>query len=125
MISSIVSVKKRQVPDSPSHPSVGSEGERMKRKAKPQNRILSYTLTLEDVEPLLLDPKSMKKYGIPTEVPSTPGGTQPSINDGAEVTCDRCLESAVIRYNSDLNACQFHWGKPMRIQTDGLLLFCP
>lgn len=124
MISSIASVKKRPAPDTPSHPSVGSEGQRakQKQKQKPKNPTTSYNLILEDVEPLILDVESMQRYGIPTEVPSIPGGTRPH-EYGGERTCDRCTKNAIIKHDSGLDACQFHWGRPMKTSTGGLLYF--
>jgi RNA exonuclease 1 len=118
MISSIASVKRRPIPDSPSHPSVGSEAARTLRALEKKNAPVTYTLTLKDVEALTMDEETMRSYGMPMAVPAIPGGERPSAY-GAEKKCDRCGENALITHDRGLDACLFHWGRSIRVTTAG------
>ncbi|CAG7848261.1 Exonuclease GOR; AltName: Full=Antigen GOR; AltName: Full=RNA exonuclease 1 homolog-like [Serendipita indica DSM 11827] len=118
MISSIASLKKRPVPDKLQHPSVGSEGTRAQRSSSTASPPEAYTLTLSDVEPLLLTTEVMRLYGIPMEIPSGPGGTR-SDATGEEVKCDRCGNGVILKPGRDSMACQFHWGRVVRSSTGG------
>jgi RNA exonuclease 1 len=118
MISSIASVKRRPIPDSPSHPSVGSEAARTLRALEKKNAPVTYTLTLKDVEALTMDEETMRSYGMPMAVPAIPGGERPSAY-GEEKKCDRCGENALITHDRGLDACLFHWGRSIRVTTAG------
>jgi RNA exonuclease 1 len=118
MITSIASVKKRPIPDSPSHPSVGSEKARTLRALEQKNASVTYTLTLKDVEALTMDEETMRLYGMPMAVPAMPGGERPSAY-GEEKKCDRCGENALITHDEGLDACLFHWGRSIRVTTAG------
>ena len=117
MIVCIASVKKRPIPDSPSHPSVGTEGTKAQRETQ-QKPPPDYILTLDDIEPLILSEDTMRFYGFPIEIPSTPGSEQPHAY-GAEMTCDRCGTPAIIKHDQGLEDCQFHWGRPIRSMGGG------
>lgn len=118
MITSIVSVKKRPIPDAPTHPSVGSEATRAQRALEQKNAPATYTLVLKDVETLIMDEQTMRLYGMPLEIPATAGGERPNAY-GEEKKCDRCGENAVITHDQGLDACLFHWGRAMRVTTGG------
>jgi len=124
MISCIASVKKRPVPDSPEHPSVGAEAARAQRNLMQNNVPAPFTLTLEDVEPLIMNEETMRSHDVPMEVPPTPGGDQPSAY-GEEKKCDRCGENSVIVHDRNLHACLFHWGRAMSVTTGGEKVFSP
>lgn len=118
MITSIASVKRRPIPDGPNHPSVGSEATRTQRALEMKNVPATYSIPLEDVEPLILDEETMRTYNMPMEIPPVPGGTQPSAY-GEEKKCDRCGENAIIRHDRDKDTCLFHWARAVRTTTDG------
>lgn len=119
MISSIASVKKRPIPDGPTHLSVGSEAARTRRALELQAAPKEYILKLEDVEPLIMNEETMRLYGMPMEIPSVPGGTQPS-SYGEEKKCERCGQNAIIMHDRNKDACLFHWGRPIRTTSAGI-----
>ncbi|KAG8826558.1 RNA exonuclease 3 [Serendipita sp. 401] len=118
MITSIAAIKKRPIPNAPSHPSVGSDATRAQRAVKKTPNYDSYTLSRNDVEPLLLKEETMRLYRFPMEVPSVQGGTRPH-SYGEEFLCDRCGERAVIKHDDGLQSCQFHWGRPIKSSAGG------
>ncbi|KAG8836213.1 RNA exonuclease 3 [Serendipita sp. 399] len=90
MITSIAAIKKRPIPTTPSHPSVGSDAARSQRVTQSSKKPDTYTLVLKDVEPLLLNEETMRLYRFPLEIPSTQGDTRPH-SYGEEFPCDSSI----------------------------------
>ncbi|PVG00551.1 ribonuclease H-like protein [Serendipita vermifera] len=118
IISSIAGLKKRPVPESPEDPSVGSDGTRAQRKLAANFAKQTFVLKKDDIEDLLLNETTMRLYGMPMEVPPTPGGERPH-ECGAEIKCDRCGQIYIVTEDSTSIACHFHWGRPVRSKTGG------
>ncbi|TFL05888.1 ribonuclease H-like protein [Pterulicium gracile] len=117
IISTIARLKKRTLPDSPSHDSVGTEGDVQEKKDK-KAAISSIKLTRALLEPYILSEEEMKTWGYFTEVPQDPGGSNPS-SEGKTAKCERCTQPFQVKRKDEADSCSFHWGKPFSRQIVG------
>jgi hypothetical protein len=124
VISSIAGIKKRPVPGNPEHLSVGSDATRTQRNLAANVVKNDFVLKRDDIKDLFLDEATMRLYGMPMEIPPTPGGERPH-ECGAEMKCDRCGQGYIVTENNASTACQFHWGRPIRSKTGGMILDSP
>lgn len=121
IISTIARLKKRTLPDSPSHDSVGTEGDVQEKKDK-KAAISSIKLTRALLEPYILSEEEMKTWGYFTEVPQDPGGSNPS-SEGKTAKCERCTQPFQVKRKDEADSCSFHWGKPFSRQIVGSCKF--
>lgn len=117
MIAAIASVKKRPIPDSPSHTSVGTDATRAKRAAQPAPAA-AFTLSIADLERLVLNEATMRLYGFPVDIPPGVGATNPH-SEGEEMECDRCSGMVILRRGEGQGDCQYHWGRPIKSMGGG------
>ncbi|CCM03185.1 uncharacterized protein FIBRA_05307 [Fibroporia radiculosa] len=117
VISSIASLKRRPFPDSPSHPSVGSEGE-VAARAEARKKLEALRLTVAQLEPHVLSLEEMRKWGYIVEIPPGPGGERPT-ELGAVKTCERCVQPYMVKKPDDADECVFHWGRLFSSKASG------
>ncbi|EJD53622.1 hypothetical protein AURDEDRAFT_80132 [Auricularia subglabra TFB-10046 SS5] len=119
IINLIGRLKKREPPDSVSHPSVGTEGE-VAARAAARDEIKSFVLTPAMLEPHLMSEETMQELGYIIKVPDDwgPGGENPNA-EGTEKECDRCKGRYVVRADPDGTACNYHWGRRTVVSVSG------
>ncbi|KAI0750713.1 Rexo1 protein [Daedaleopsis nitida] len=117
VIVSVAALKKRPKPDSPSHPSVGTEGEILARQEM-RKKVESLKLTVSDLEPHVLSMEQMRTWGYIVEVPPGPGGDKPH-EEGSIMTCERCTQKFVVKRRDQADQCRFHWGKAFSSKVNG------
>lgn len=112
MIACIAGLKKRPIPSTPQHPSVGTDSSLATRRLQPAPALPIEILVLGDVEPLLLSEETLRLYEYPLDIPSIGGGERPSAEE-EEKECDRCRTNVIIRAGRS-EECLYHWGRPLR-----------
>ena len=117
MIQCVAALKRRPIPNSVSHPSVGTEAEIIAR-AEAQNSLESLHLSRELLEPLVHSVDELKTWGYFLDMPPGPGGDQPS-SEGMTAKCDRCAQYFQVKRKETAEKCTYHWGKPYSTQVDG------
>jgi len=118
VITTIAGLKKRIVPTSVSHPSVGTESQVTARQREQQS-IAALVVTSADVEPAVLTKEEMVKWEYIVESPEGPGGDRVH-DEGLTRTCERCrTEFAVKGEGFDTTECRFHWARPRMQKVPG------
>lgn len=117
VISCIASIKQRPIPDSISHPSVGTEGDIAKRAEEKKQRD-SLKLSVGHLEPYILSLEEMRQWGYVVEVPPGTGGDRPS-EEGSVKTCERCNQPFKVKRKDEADECVFHWGRPYSSKANG------
>ncbi|KAF8897630.1 ribonuclease H-like domain-containing protein [Infundibulicybe gibba] len=117
IIQCAAALKRRSIPDSASHASVGTEEEVAARVAK-QKSLERLRLTKSMLEPTLMPMDALKKWGYFTEIPEGPGGDQPSL-EGKVAKCERCTQPFLVKKMEDADKCIYHWGKPISAKVNG------
>ncbi|KAF8525311.1 ribonuclease H-like protein [Gautieria morchelliformis] len=116
VVTTIVALKKRAVPPSPQHESVGTEAEcRARANARKVARVEA-----RDLECAVLTREQMVAWGYVVDVPAGPGGDRPSA-EGDEMVCERCFQRFVVTppgQGKD-EACSFHWARPYTTTLNG------
>ncbi|KAI0307161.1 ribonuclease H-like protein [Multifurca ochricompacta] len=117
VITSIASLKKRPLPTSLTHPSVGTAGD-LAARLRESDALITLRLASPQLEPLLLTREEMRSWNYIIDIPAEwgPGGQSPS-GDGHLFRCERCKTPYIVRsLDHDatiVNACTYHWGKPL------------
>ena len=117
MIQSVAALKRRPVPDSISHPSVGTEDE-IAARADAEKSLKSLRLTRTNLGPYIHSIPELEKWGYLTAIPDLPGGDEPSI-EGKLAKCERCGDPFMVKSNPNPTECLHHWGRPYGRQVDG------
>ena len=117
VIQCIAALKRRPIPNSVSHPSVGTEAEIVAR-AEAQKSLESLHLSRELLEPLVHSIDELKTWGYFLDIPPGPGGDQPSSED-MTAKCDRCAQYFQVKRMEAAEKCIYHWGKPYSTRVDG------
>lgn len=117
VIQCAAAIKRRSIPKSISHLSVGTEDEIIAR-TEARDAIQSLTLTRAVLEPYICPLDVLLKWGYFTAVPDSPGGHQTSI-EGKVAKCERCTQSFLVKPKEHADQCQYHWGKPYRCRVNG------
>jgi len=117
VISSIASLKKRDVPQSVGDPTVGTEGDiTARREAK--NAAQSLRLTTSHLQPYLLSQEDMITWGYVVDIPEGPGGDKPS-EEGGVMKCERCKQPKQVRRMEEAEECVYHWGRLLTRKVNG------
>lgn len=111
VVNSIATLKKREKPDSPNHPSVGTNDELLEREAKKQE-LESLVLKKADLDPHVLSREQLQQWGFMIEPPPGPGGDKPS-EEGNSLRCERCGQQFQVLPKEGARECNFHWGKKL------------
>ena len=117
MIQCVAALKRRPIPISLSHPSVGTEAEVIAR-AEAQNSLKSLHLSRKLLEPLVHSVDQLKTWGYFLDLPSGPGGDQPSLEESI-AKCDRCAQYFLVKRVEAAENCIYHWGKPYSTRVNG------
>jgi len=117
VIQSVAAIKRRPIPTSYSHPSVGTEADVVAR-AQAKNSLAAFRLSASVLDSHVLSVPDLEKWGYITAVPEVPGGERPSMT-GSVVKCERCPEMFMVSPEFDPNACRHHWGKPYTRSVNG------
>jgi len=117
MIHCVAALKRRPVPISVSHPSVGTEAEVIAR-AEAQKSLELLHLSRELLEPLVHSVDELKTWGYFLDIPPGPGGDQPSLEEKI-AKCDRCAQYFLVKGMEAAEKCIYHWGKPYSTRVNG------
>ena len=120
IIQSIAALKRRPIPTSISHPSVGTEDEIAARE-EARKELEALRLNTAALERLVHPVERLEKWGYFVEVPSTSGGTEPSL-EGKVTKCDRCSQPFQVKRMEEAEKCVYHWGKALYTRQGGV---CP
>ena len=117
VIQCVAALKRRPIPNSVSHPSVGTEAEIIAR-AEAQKSFESLHLSRELLEPLVHSVDELKTWGYFLDIPPGPGGDQPSLEE-MTAKCDRCAQYFLVKRMEAAEKCIYHWGKLYSTRVDG------
>lgn len=117
MIQCVAALKRRPIPNSVSHPSVGTEAEIIAR-VEIQKSLESLHLSRDLLEPLVHSVDDLKTWGYFVDIPPGPGGDQPSLEE-MTAKCDRCGQYFQVKRMEAAEKCIYHWGKPYSARVDG------
>ena len=117
MISTIAAIKRRPLPDSANHPSIGTE-EQVAKREEERKKLESLKIMPSNLEPYILSLEQMQTWGYVVEVPPGPGGERPS-EEGAVMKCERCNQPFKVKRMLEADECVFHWGRPFSSKTNG------
>ncbi|TFK75814.1 hypothetical protein BDN72DRAFT_831251 [Pluteus cervinus] len=117
VIQCAASLKRRALPDHPSHDSIGTQGD-IAARLEARKSITSLRLTRELLEPVLMSMEQLGTWGFMTVTPPGPGGEQPSL-EGKIATCERCGQPFQVKRMKEADECIYHWGKPYSTKING------
>ncbi|KAJ7276489.1 Rexo1 protein [Mycena haematopus] len=111
VIQCAAALKRRPLPDTSSHPSVGTEEEVIARAEALKTR-KSLRVTRANVEHLIVSAEDLKIWGFILDIPEGVGGDQPSLENKIS-KCDRCGKDFLVKRKDEADGCIYHWGKPI------------
>lgn len=106
------------MPDSKSHPSVGTVAEVVKRE-EDKKKLAALRLTKSQLERHVLSLDHMRQTGYIVEIPSGVGGERPS-EEGSVKTCERCSKPFKVKRMEEADECVFHYGRVRTIRENGM-----
>ncbi|KAH9482740.1 RNA exonuclease 1-like protein [Psilocybe cubensis] len=110
-------LKRREVPTSISHPSVGTEGDIVSR-AEARKSLENLQLTADRLEPFIHTTEELKSWGYFVDIPPGPGGDRPS-QEGKIAKCERCTQYFLVKRAEESEQCTYHWGKAYTSRANG------
>lgn len=117
VINSIASLKKRPIPTSISHPSVGTDQD-IAARTEARNKLDALRLTRSILTHLLMTTDTMQQWNYITEIPSGEGGSKPhAVSQVAK--CERCGQPYMVTNTPAHDECTYHWGKPFSKTING------
>ncbi|KAG6821620.1 hypothetical protein H0H93_000129 [Arthromyces matolae] len=116
-ISCAGAIKRRPIPDSISHDSVGTEAE-LTARAEARKSRQALRLARDHLESYLMSKEALVTWGYFIDVPDGPGGTEPSL-EGKVAKCERCTQPFLVKRKEEADECIYHWGKPLRMKVGG------
>jgi len=117
VISSIASLKRRDVPQSVGDPTVGTEGD-LAARIEAKKSLQSLRLTTSHLQPYLLSREDMITWGYVVDIPEGPGGDKPS-EEGGVMKCERCKQPKQVRRMEEAEECVYHWGRLLTKKVSG------
>ncbi|KAG1892366.1 ribonuclease H-like protein [Suillus subluteus] len=117
VINSVAALKRRPIPASISHPSVGTE-EDLAARAESRKKLDDLQVTRLLLKPVVMSFEAMQTWGFITELPEGLGGDQPSA-EGKITQCERCTQSYMVKNNPIAEECQYHWGRLFTHKVNG------
>ncbi|KAG8920627.1 RNA exonuclease 3 [Tulasnella sp. 418] len=119
VITCITTLKKRTPPTSITSDTVGTDSQVNARLAA-KKEYSALVLTPEDLKPHLLTPEQMKELEFVIEVPEEWGPGGDKVNElGETVKCERCAGEFVVKKDPYEEECEYHFGKPYMVRTEG------
>lgn len=116
-MNSLVALKKRELPTTTSHPSVGTASD-LAERASQANTLSSLVLTRTHLAPLVLTLEEQERWAYVTVAPPGPGGMAPS-EKGQSRACERCGARFEVKAMEDAEECRFHYGRMRRVAVNG------
>ncbi|KAG5639273.1 hypothetical protein H0H81_004934 [Sphagnurus paluster] len=110
-------LKRRPLPDSLSHTSVGTEGD-LSARAEARKSIQALRLTRNHLESFVMSKEDMLRWGYFVDIPEGPGGIEPSL-EGKVAKCERCAQPFLVKRKEVADNCIHHWGKPFTTKVNG------
>lgn len=117
VINSIAALKRRPIPTSISHPSVGTE-EDLAARAESRKKLDDLRVTRHILKSLVMSLEDLQTWGFITEVPEGLGGDQPTA-EGKIIQCERCTQPYMVNNNPVSEECHFHWGRLFTHKVNG------
>ncbi|KZT50653.1 hypothetical protein CALCODRAFT_422460, partial [Calocera cornea HHB12733] len=118
VITTLAGLKKRIVPTSASHPSVGTDSQ-VATKQREQQSLAALVVTASDIEAAVMTKEEMTTWEYVVDAPQEPGGNRVT-DDGLTKTCERCRTDFVVQGEGfDTTACRFHWARPRMQKVPG------
>ncbi|KAG6857084.1 hypothetical protein H0H87_009645 [Tephrocybe sp. NHM501043] len=117
VITSCAALKRRPLPSSITHDSVGTEAD-LSTRAEARKSRQSLRLTRELLEPYIMSPNALTTWGYMLDVPPGPGGTEPTL-EGKIAKCERCAQPFLVKRMQEADECVHHWGKPYTAKVNG------
>jgi RNA exonuclease 1 len=117
VISSIASLKRRDVPQSIGDPTVGTVGD-LAARLEAKNALQSLRPTPSHLQPYLLSRDDMVTWGYVVDIPDGPGGNKPS-EEGGVMKCERCKQPKQVRRMEEAEECVYHWGRLLTKKVSG------
>ncbi|KAG6869278.1 hypothetical protein C0993_000031 [Termitomyces sp. T159_Od127] len=119
VITCAAALKRRPIPDSLAHDSVGTEAD-LAARAEARRSRQALRLTRAHLEPHLMSTDDLQSWGYFLDVPEGPGGSEPSL-EGKVAKCERCAQPFLVKRREDADQCVYHWGKPFTTKAGGHL----
>jgi RNA exonuclease 1 len=119
IIQCAAALKRREIPVSLSHPSVGTEAE-LATRAESLKSLDSLRLTRTLLAPYVHLTTDLIQWGYFVEIPDGPGGLEPSL-EGKIANCERCGQPFMVKRQELADECIYHWGKPYTTKVNGKL----
>ncbi|KII95095.1 hypothetical protein PLICRDRAFT_149506 [Plicaturopsis crispa FD-325 SS-3] len=110
IINSVAALKRRELPDSISHPSVGTQEDVIAR-AEARKSLDALRITRAHLDRLVMSMDIMQRWGYVVEIPEGPGGDRPS-QEGKTAKCERCAQPYMVKRKEEAEECVHHWGRP-------------
>lgn len=117
VINSIASLKRRPIPTSISHPSVGTD-EDIAARVEARNKLDALRLTRSVLSHLLISTDAMQQCGYMSEIPDGEGGSEPHAV-GKITKCERCGQPYLVSDTPAHDECTHHWGRPFSKTING------
>ncbi|OJA13843.1 hypothetical protein AZE42_00528 [Rhizopogon vesiculosus] len=117
VINSIAALKRRSIPASISHSSVGTEDD-LAARAESRKKLDNLMLTQNVLKSLVMSLEDLQAWGFITQVPEGIGGDKPTA-EGQVVQCERCTQSYMVKNNPPSEECHYHWGKLFTHKVNG------
>lgn len=117
VINSIASLKRRAIPTSIAHPSVGTD-EDIAARAEARNKLDALRLTRSILTHLLMSTDTMQQWGYVTQIPEGDPGSKPHAI-GQITKCERCAQRYMVTSTPTHNECTYHWGRPFSKTING------
>ncbi|KZO93710.1 hypothetical protein CALVIDRAFT_566193 [Calocera viscosa TUFC12733] len=118
VITTLAGLKKRAVPTSVSHPSVGTDSQ-VSAKQREQQSITALVVTASDLEAAVLTKEDLVKWEYIVKAPDGQGGERIA-DEGLVRTCERCRTEFVVKGEGfDTTECRFHWARPRMQKVPG------
>lgn len=111
VIQCVAALKRRPLPNSLSHDSVGTEDE-LTVRAESRKTLNSLRITAALLDPYVVSLDELVKWSYITEVPDGPGGLEPSLEGKVAQKCERCAQPFQIKRKDEADQCIYHWGRP-------------
>ncbi|KAG5725008.1 RNA exonuclease 3 [Termitomyces sp. T112] len=117
VITCAAALKRRAIPDSLNHASVGTEAE-LAARAEARKSRQALRLSRDNLEPYIMSKEDLESWGYFVEIPDAPGGIEPSL-EGKLAKCERCAQPFLVKRKEEADKCVYHWGKPFTTTAGG------
>ncbi|KAG1752704.1 ribonuclease H-like protein [Suillus paluster] len=111
VINSIAALKRRPIPTSTSHLSVGTE-EDLAARAESRKKLDNLRVTRDLLKPLVMSLEDMQSWGFITEATNR-------VPEGKIIQCERCTQSYMVKSNPTSEECHHHWGRLFTHKVNG------